>query len=1733
MSYFKLNWCSLAGLLGLSLFVSGGGHPAFAGTKAGIGHDIATTQGPAPQYQGKAPNWMVRVAVQEGNEPLTNACTGIFLSPEFVITATHCIPPAPFVMHVALGKGGSDDGPRDDNHFLQAGLVHNWGDVALLRVNGNIMNAGMAPLMHDFDFYRNENGTVMGYGATSYNPPADDSDKNSEQFLRIGAVRTGMESNLLPAGSGNKGISVHYSDAISRWGDSGGPLMLNPPLPEMLLNIEDDEEMLSKEYTVSERKVTGILYGGANNDVTYSELTPQILSDIAERSRISIFESPGDGHILVHDEHGLVKFSGWGPIPWGVSLSMLVKPGEYEEPSVACREGDMRQDRNDNNKWFCYFDIKNFTSHDDDYYDGNVIYEAKIIPVDPQGNGLDSCFDAVQNSDCVRFYYNVGYLAINYHVFSNFLTATSPLINVGNGGSPLINIGKDGFYYIVISGVPGSNINISTKSLSKYKGNQWEPQYGITETQHCYTEDNTPLDSVSVNPNGQYTCKLKLEKTPDNSEVTSIVRQMVSVWYADDSELKSVKAKPMNFRRVVDPEITMTITPSKIDPDTHKNIVMTPFDISGTDNITTDNGYLDETFKTIEIKTDNAGVSGFSEYANAPIKYNGIWSNVHYSFFEQLMDGVEFNTSAYLFINTSNRVGGSTPNGFNYVYKTPGLKINTPVQNVEYTQGQTINFNGTLESKHPDGTLRCSIYYGTPENTSGVLLEEREASVSGRNWSCPPINTQYYYDNNVENFRNEFDKHGRLALAGRIIHTVGDQRTDEKYVLFAVNPFRIDAPANGNNLSTTKSTTTDWVVIAPEYLIKGIGEPRASVNVQIPASSDCNITVAGDGTWNCGLQNTPSERIEPYTLNATQTTSDGRVAKTSSSFLVRQEDEDEELEEGGNGGDGNGGGINGNTGGGEAGTGTGKAPYLIFPATVADGALLSAAATTTAGLASVTGAAGAAGGAVATVGITITLGGFKILEHKLTPDWKNHGLWSYDIRKEMSGRNPLDSLILTIVSRATDNSIIGTRVIPLAKQVTIDVPAESQNIPYLTPYNISGQAAKKSQITVTTPGMSDPVCATTSDENGHWSCQPSDKFMPSTTGPVTIIATQEAPEGAAGGTPLTAERHFTVSVIPLTVSTPADKSTVIKVPYNVAGAGQPEAKIKVTIKSGDKVAAEDTVDVDNMGFWSYPVPALQSTAGDYTAKTVTMVDGKEQQDAKTVSWTVSRLINNESTVVSPKEGDNITQNTYQIHGTGKPGHRIDVLGTPAIECHTVVTDAGEWACRPIRVTKEGDAQFNMTDRDSDSLVTLHYTLAPSFTIDSPQKDDVLETAFNIHGRAPVGSEVKVRGLAELGPDCLVTTGVDGTWSCPGNAGLYPARNGLYQLRVTGTDSGGHAVNIIRNFAVNNVGIHNRSFVSITWPTRGATTYEHNFTVSGESLLPREATKLSVYVAPDGYVPTEKLCDADIAENGTWQCLAYKESGTYNIQAIYSDTTSNPVSSSRNSFSVLDTGSDGDHPYRITIDSPSEGAVISSPIYTISGKTPDISADAAKYMTVPECAPTKLTVRNGKWSCQAKSTPGVKTIVALSSRNGDMRWVLNVSKARHYVVSDKSTGPVVIRSPSEGQSISQLANAMETTPVEFFGTGTDGATIELRLLNKESGNTTLLTDDANPLIVKNGIWSASYDLQAGGSNPGREITATQVIGDDKPTSDSVYFILLCYAEPLHVGPPLRCGGSLGQ
>ncbi|POZ13803.1 hypothetical protein C3Z09_21465 [Lelliottia aquatilis] len=636
--------------------------------------------------------------------------------------------------------------------------------------------------------------------------------------------------------------------------------------------------------------------------------------------------------------------------------------------------------------------------------------------------------------------------------------------------------------------------------------------------------------------------------------------------------------------------------------------------------------------------------------------------------------------------------------------------------------------------------------------------------------------------------------------------------------------------------------------------------------------------------------------------------------------------------------------------------------------------------TVSAGLTSVTGAAGAAGGAIATVGITVA---GKVIDD-ITPDWKDHGKWALDLAGLI--KDPLDSYILKVVNKDIHGKELGSRTMSLAHPVIIDEPQDQQVIPWGQPYTIKGRSVRNKTVTVIADGSGQLKNCSGANEDGDWTCP-----APTVTGPVTLSATQ------GGLTGVTTERHYTVSVQPLTIYSPAPGETVINASSPLTGTGQPGAQVAF---SGDVTCGTACyTTVAENGNWTFPTQ--HAAPGTYTVQVVMTPGVRAESDTQSVTYTVSPLVTTPLSVTSPSGGQTLTRNIYSITGKGKPGHSIDVTGIPvAGECHTFAdTRTGEWTCGPYEVTERETAQIMVSDSETSESISRSYTLAPHFTVDSPKENEVISGEYTISGRAPSGSVATVGGLGYVA-DCQATANNSGNWSCPVGGKLYPAVKGDYTLIVRNTAANSKDNPVIsRHFTVGD------SPIKILWPEETTPVNENNFWVSG-TIQNEDKAHITVKETTPGVNPAVTLCEADSdTDYQTWGCQVNKPAGEYTITVSSVGESGTVYESAPTTFSVA--------PEKVgttvmSIDRPGEGEIKTGAKYRVYGKINGLDSQNVHYSVEPGvCSSPDMTISYPDWSCTASSAfegesssePKRMTITARESAHGSH----DDSRTRHYFV----------------------------------------------------------------------------------------------------------------------------------
>ncbi|POZ19159.1 MULTISPECIES: trypsin-like serine protease [Lelliottia] len=1588
MKKYKLNKGYLPGLMGLSLLISGSYFPAFSATPSVAGHAIATSSDSEPHiYNGNAPAWMAKVKRDTLEfSRMYSICTGEFLSPSFVITAAHCTTNPDDPLLVGPGRGGSQDVLNVGQDYIPATRVGKWGDIALLRLHTPMQNTTMVPLMHDFRFFHDEKATVMGYGSFDIGNSTLPYPNNPYSMLGMAEVATIMKVNLGedPPGVTNTGISVKRGTGITRGGDSGGPLML-------LSAIDTPQMGETVENKLTKQKMIGVLLGGGGDDSTFSEINPEIRKEMAIKSGVSLFNTPFDGSVINTSTY---RFSGWGNSPFSVKLfTRDMKNDRWgANPEIICtritieRQGD---------EWYCDVDMSRTEAVKADNGDDYLLLAATAqttVTDEP------SCTPGENKYDCVFFSYSVGKHSLS-------LVSPPPLdsdeYDEENLPNETIYVHTGSFFEVTIQGLPGRTVNVVEIDQEKKK----------TYIRRCVNDRNlTIVPYPTIPESGYLRCRIPVPIPPSDNDGKAFIAHYMALYDDQTDNPDMATEAEYLFKYAKKPEVEIYDFGNTKYPGGTDN-VMYPFNIFGWDNIISNAGYLNGITKKIKLTSDNVGVSGMLSSQDN----NGRWGPITYDYWGTDFTDARntdklYNSTVSLFLNGSNIESATTTRS--YTVLSPGLVIEEPKKIVNendssqstpptYDDRVAIPFYGHLHALRNDAVIMCEVLYWDRSGNSHVLQTVSAYFDSDVNWSCNISNTLSYYYKDNPAFENEMRDVPAVPMGVKVLHQIPTPAhpfvTGSAMSLFYATytqPPAFEEPYELLDLKSAppQSNGPYWVVIAPEFMVKGTGTPKATIEVPIQGNPDCKTTVLDDGTWNCGLQKTPPETSQPYMLTATQTTTSGSILRDTIHFIVQQKDE--KLEEGGNGGDGNGGGMNGKTGGGESGTGAGMAPpYIIFPATAADGALLSSAVAaggaTAAGLTSITGAAGAATGAIATVGITVA---GKVIDD-ITPDWTDHGKWALDLAGLIT--DPTESYVLKVVNKDKDGHELGSRTLSVTHPVIIDEPVEQQVIPWGQSYPINGSGVRNKAVTVTAEGYGKLNC-TGADEYGSWTCTD-----PAVTGAVTLSAVQEELPG------VTTVRHYTVSVKPLSIYSPAMGEMVINTSYPLTGTGQPDAKVEI---KGDVTCGKSCqTTVDKNGTWSFP--AQTSVPGKYTIQAVMTPGVKAASDTQSVTYTVSPLVTTPLSVDSPSEGEKVTSNTYSIIGKGKPGHSIDVTDIPvAGECHTFAdTRAGDWLCGPYEVTAEDAAKITVSDSETSESISRSYTITPAFTVDSPKENEVITSEYAISGRAPAGSAVSVGGLGYV-VECQTTAdSKTGNWSCPGGDKHYPAVKNVYHSIVSNIGADGKVnAKISRNFAVNSDEVKP---VSIIWPKENTTVNANDFMVSGHTINPTG----HVIVKDDTSGLT--LCESDVVKS-FWSCKVSKSDGEYTITASSIEEESVKYESEPATFTVAP---EKVNPSVMSIVQPEEGGVITTPEYTISGKinaTNTFGIGFSVVMTAKDpntnqmftytiCSSAEMKIDYPDWSCQASlasgpetgSEPKTMTITARESAHGSH----DDSRTRSYLV----------------------------------------------------------------------------------------------------------------------------------
>ncbi len=235
--------------------------------------------------------------------------------------------------------------------------------------------------------------------------------------------------------------------------------------------------------------------------------------------------------------------------------------------------------------------------------------------------------------------------------------------------------------------------------------------------------------------------------------------------------------------------------------------------------------------------------------------------------------------------------------------------------------------------------------------------------------------------------------------------------------------------------------------------------------------------------------------------------------------------------------------------------------------------------------------------------------------------------------------------------------IVPEKVKPLAVQILSPVSGQS----YLEGNDVAVNGTVNPGATVTVNGTNAQV-------NG-------DKWAVLLTG----LKTGEhnvSVEASLAGQSANAEAQFTMTkkqaVLQFALLSPKDEAEINSEQILVSGSGTPGAKVTV---QGVSTA------IDASGTWRLSIPT-PGTPGDYNLQAESVLD--DQTISKEISFSVpERALMLE--VVTPSDGDEVTQSIIQVSGRATAGANIQVF-----EARTRADASGTWSANIQAPSKEGD-----------------------------------------------------------------------------------------------------------------------------------------------------------------------------------------------------------------------------------------------------------------------------------------------------------------------------------------------------------------------------------------------------------------------------------------------------------
>ncbi|MBW9095049.1 hypothetical protein JNB62_15275 [Microbacterium jejuense] len=487
---------------------------------------------------------------------------------------------------------------------------------------------------------------------------------------------------------------------------------------------------------------------------------------------------------------------------------------------------------------------------------------------------------------------------------------------------------------------------------------------------------------------------------------------------------------------------------------------------------------------------------------------------------------------------------------------------------------------------------------------------------------------------------------------------------------------------------------------------------------------------------------------------------------------------------------------------------------------------------------------------------------------------------------------PLDEGDHTVVATATDaagnespeSNLVNFTVDTVAPAApVIEAPTDGAVVEDATP-DISGTAEPNATVTVIIDGTE--AGTTTASPTGDWTFTPT---TPLDDGDHTVVAT--ATDAAGNESPESNEVTFTVDTTligaPLApvITEPSTGDVVASPTPPISGTAEANSTVTVIIDG----TTAGTTTASPTGEWTF-TPTSPLADGDHTVvATATDAAGNVSPESDEVAFTVDATAPAAPEIVTPTDGEVLSNATPLITGTAEPNALVTVIIDGAVAGTTTASPTGDWSFTPATPLADGEHTVTATATDAAGNV-------------SPEADEVAFTVDTVAPAAPVitspaaGSTTNddtppITGTAEPGSTVTViidgvpvgttTADVNGDWTF---TPATPLEDGEHTVSATATDAAGNLGPASEpvTFAVDTTP---PAAPVITSPTDGSSTTDTTPTVTGTA-----EPGSTVTVIIDGVIVGGTTAD----ENGDWTFTPTSPltPGAHTITATATDTAGN-------------------------------------------------------------------------------------------------------------------------------------------------------------------------------------------------------------------------------------------------